>query len=394
MSFRHLYLSAAVSQFGTQISYVALPLLAVTTLNAGEFELGLLSSLATITVLVTGLPAGAWIDRVRKRPVMVTADLARAVLLGSLPVAWWLGGLTMWQLYLVAMLTGVGTLFFDVASHSVLPHIVGRDGLTRANSLLVSTSAAMDISGRSFAGALVALIGAPLAILIDVASYLVSALFLRRLPSPAASTVREPLGPQIAEGVRFVVGNPVLRPIALQGAMVNLGFPLMSVLLPVLIVRELGYREWVFGLFLAVGGAGVLAGSASAHLMGRWLGKARAVWLVSLTTTPAAFLVPLIPQAIWVAALGWFVLTYRTGMNNVLLVSFRQQVTPDSLQGRMNATMRLILMGAVGLGGLLAGVIGATFGTQATLWAGAVVMAFSWLPLVRSEFRHSPLLTR
>ncbi|GAA4063921.1 MFS transporter [Nonomuraea soli] len=388
MSFRNLYLSAAVSQFGSQISYVALPLLAVTALDAGAAELGLLSSLATITVLVTGLPAGAWIDRVRKRPVMVTADLARAVLLGSLPLMWWLGGLTIWQLYLVAMLTGVGTLFFDVASHSVLPHIVGRDGLTKANSLLVGTSAGMDIAGRSFAGVLVGLAGPPLAIVIDAVSYLVSALFLRRLPSPAPAPGRERLGPQVAEGVRFVVHHPVLRPIALQGAMVNVGFPLMSVLLP-MVIRP----AWLLGLFLAVGGAGVLAGSSLAHVMGRWLGNARAVWLVSLTTTPAAFLVPFAEQAIWVAAAGWFVLTFRTGMNNVMLVSFRQRVTPDELQGRMNATMRLILMGAVGIGGLLAGVIGEAFGVTAALWAGAAVMALSWLPLARSEFRQSPVLT-
>ncbi|MFI6476817.1 MFS transporter [Nonomuraea sp. NPDC050663] len=388
MSFRHLYLSAAVSQFGSQISYVALPLLAVTALDAGAAELGLLSSLATITVLVTGLPAGAWIDRVRKRPVMVAADLARAVLLGSLPLMWWLGGLTIWQLYLVAMLTGVGTLFFDVASHSVLPHIVGREGLTRANSLLVGTSAGMDIAGRSFAGVLVGLAGAPLAIVIDVLSYLVSALFLRRLPSPAPTPVRERLGPQVAEGVRFVVRHPVLRPIALQGAMVNIGFPLMSVLLPMIIKPA-----WLLGVFLAVGGAGVLAGSSLAHVMGRWLGDTRAVWLVSLTTTPAAFLVPFAEQAIWAAAAGWFVLTFRTGMNNVMLVSFRQRVTPDELQGRMNATMRLILMGAVGIGGLLAGVIGEAFGVSAALWAGTVVMALSWLPLAWSEFRQSPALT-
>ncbi|MEV0581823.1 MFS transporter [Nonomuraea sp. NPDC050310] len=392
--FRQLYASAAVSQFGSQITYVALPLLAVTSLGAGPGEVGLLASLATITVLVVGLPAGVWIDRVRRRPVMMLADLARAALLASLPLAWWFGWLTMGQLYLVAMLTGVGTLFFDVASHSVLPGLVGRDRLTSANSLLVSTSAGMDIAGRSFAGVLVGLVGAPLAVLLDVLSYLASALFLGRVrqaePAPEPRAPGERLGRQIAEGVRFVVRDAHLRPIAIQGALSNLGYPLLSVLLPVLMIDRLGLPAWVFGLFMAVGGAGVLAGSATAHLVGSWLGRGRAVWLISLTTTPAALAAPLLDAGpwLWVSGVAWFVLTYRTGLNNVLLVSFRQLVTPDPMLGRVNATMRLILMSAVGLGGLLAGLIGELWGVRAAMWTGGVIWALSWLPLVNSPLRR------
>ncbi|WP_084963642.1 MFS transporter [Thermoactinospora rubra] len=391
--FRNFYAASAVSQFGSQITYVALPLLAVTTLHAGPAEVGLLSSLTTITVLVVGLPAGAWLDRVRRRPVMVGADLARALLLASLPLAWWQGWLSMWQLYGVAMATGIGTLFFDVASHSALPHIVGRERLTAANSMLVGTTAAMDVSGRSFAGVLVGLVGAPPAVLADVASYLASAVLLRRLrrpePDPAPSASGERLGAQIAEGVRFMARHPVLRPIAEQGALHNLGYVLMAVLLPVLVVRQLGYPEWVLGVFLAVGGVGMLAGSATAHLVGTWLGRGRAVWVVSLTTMPAAPAVPLLDRGagMWVAALGWFVLTYRAGLNNVLLISFRQRVTPDAMLGRMNATMRLLFMGAVGVGGLLGGLIGELWGVRAALWAGAAVCALSWLPIWRSPIR-------
>ncbi|MFI6293117.1 MFS transporter [Nonomuraea sp. NPDC050790] len=390
--FRNLYLGSAVSAFGAQVGYVALPLLAVTTLRAGPGQVGLLSALATISVLVVGLPAGAWIDRMRKKPLMIVADWARAVLLASVPVAAWLGGLTMEHLYAVAALTGVGTLFFDVAAQSLVPRLVGRERLTEANSLLVGTNAAMDISGRSFAGVLVGAAGAPAAVLLNAAGYLCSALFLRGVPAvetPPARGPRPRLTRQIAEGVRFVLGHATLRPIVLQGAMTNLGFPLYSVLLPVLVVSQLGYPEWVLGLYLAVGGVGTLAGSATAHHVGARLGRGRGVWVVSLVTTPASLLVPLLDGGpwIWVSAAAWFALTYRTGLNNVLLVSFRQRVTPDEMLGRMNATMRLVLMGAVGIGGLLAGLIGELWGVRAALWAGALFMSLSWVPIFFSPLR-------
>lgn len=387
--FRNLYLAGAASQFGSQISYVALPLLAVTALGAGAGEVGLLSALGMLTVLVLGLPAGAWVDRARRRPLMVAADLARAALLLSVPVAWWLGWLTMGQLYLVATLVGAGTLVFDVAAVSLLPGLVGRDRLTAANSALVSTSSAMDIAGRGAAGVLVQAVGAPMAVLLDAASHLWSAAWLRGVHEPApVRDVRPPLREQIGEGLRFLTGNRTLVAIAAQGAMVNLAFPLCSALLPVLLVAELGLPAWVLGAYLAAGSAGVLTGSAVAHLIGRRFGTARAAWLVSLVTTPASLVVPLLDRGgwLWAAGLAWFVLMVRTGVNNVLLVSLRQQITPDGMLGRVNATMRLLLTGAVGLGGLLAAAVGELWGVRPALWAGAVILALSWLPL-RSTLR-------
>ncbi|MER6943369.1 MFS transporter [Nonomuraea sp. NPDC000554] len=392
--FRNLYLAGAISQLGSQIGYVALPLLAVTTLGAGPGEVGLLSALSTLTVLVLGLPAGAWVDRLRRRPLMVATDLARALVLASVPVGWWLGWLSMAQLYLVAMLVGAGSLLFDVASLSLVPGLVGRERLTAANSLLVGTGAGMDIAGRSAAGVLVQLAGAPVAILLDALSYLWSAAWLRRVheppPAPSARPAHESLRSRIVDGVRFLFGNPVLVAALTQGTMANLAFPLCSVLLPVLIVEHLGYPEWVLGAFLAVGGLGVLAGSSAAHLIGRRFGTGRGVWLVSLVTTPTALLVPFLDRGGWLVAgaAAWFALTFRTGINNVLLVSLRQRVTPDDLLGRMTATMRLLLMGALGLGSLLAGLLGEVWGLRAPLWAGGVVMALSWLPLAFGPLRR------
>lgn len=395
--FLHLYLAGAVSQFGTQIGHVALPLLAVTSLGAGAGEVGLLSALGTLTVLVMGLPAGTWVDRLRRRPVMVAADLVRAGVLLSVPVAWWAGWLAIGHLYAVAVVVGAGTLLFDVAAASMLPGLVGRERLTAANTLLVSTGAGMDIAGRSAAGLLVQALGAPVAVALDALSYLWSAAWLRRVPEGLTlvrSGERPPAGGLVTEGLRFLFGNRVLVAAAAQGAMVNLGFPLCSVLLPVLLVDELGYPEWVLGAYLAAGSAGVLAGSAAAHLVGRWLGgTVRATWLVGMVTSPVALLVPFLGAGawLWVAAVAWFVLLFRVGVNNVLLVSLRQRVTPDGLLGRVTATMRLLLTGAVGIGGLLAGGIGEVWGVRAALWAGAAFMTLSWVPiLLLDRGRHDP----
>ncbi|MET7334501.1 MFS transporter [Nonomuraea sp. NPDC005650] len=392
--FRNLFVANAVSQLGSQISYVALPLLAVTSLGAGAGEIGLLAALSTITVLLLGLPAGAWVDRVRRRPVMIATDVGRAAVLLSVPVAWWGGWLSMGQLYAVAVLVGAGTLLFDVASMSLVPRLVGRERLTSANSLLVGTSSGMDIAGRSAAGILVQVAGAPLAVLADALSYLWSAAWLRGVPEPlsTAPAAREPLGRQISAGVRFLFGNPVLVAALVQGTMANLAFPLCSVLLPILIVDQLGYPEWVLGAYLAVGGLGALAGSSAAHLIGRRLGTGRATWLVSLATAPASLLIPFLDRGpwLWAAAAAWFVLTFRTGVNNVLLVSLRQRATPDDMLGRMTATMRLLLMGAVGIGGLLAGALGEIWGVRSALVTGALIMAVSWIPIFLSPLRRQP----
>ncbi|MFF4620331.1 MFS transporter [Nonomuraea jabiensis] len=392
--FRNLFVARAVSELGSQVSYVALPLLAVTVLGAGAGEVGLLSALGTITVLALGLPAGAWVDRVRRRPVMIATDVARAGVLLSVPVAWWAGSLSMGQLYAVAVLMGAGTLLFDVASMSLVPGLVGRERLTSANSLLVATGAGTDVAGRSTAGVLVQLTGAPLAVLVDALSYLWSAAWLRGVPEPpvAASPAREPVRRQIVAGMRFLFGNAVLVAALIQGTLANLAFPLCSVLLPVLLIGRLGYPEWVLGAYLAVGGLGALAGSSAAHAIGRRLGTGRATWLASLATAPASLLIPLLDRGpwLWAAAAGWFVLTFRTGVNNVLLTSLRQRVTPDDMLGRMTATMRLLLMGAVGVGGLLAGALGEVWGVRSALWLGAVIMAVSWVPFLFSRLRHEP----
>ncbi|MBB5786432.1 MFS transporter [Jiangella mangrovi] len=392
-----LFAAAAASKLGLQVGSLALPLVAVLALSASPGEVGLLATLTTAAFLLIGLPAGVWVDRMRRRGVMIAADLARAVLYASFPVAWWLDALTLGQLYAVALLTGVATVFFDVSAHSYLPHVAGRDRLIEANSVLGSIDSVVHIGGRSAAGFLVQLASAPAAVVVTAAGYLVSGGFLlgirRREPSVAsglAAAPREPMLRSIGAGVRFVAGHPVLRAVAVAGAMTNLGMQLILVMLPVLLVERLGMSAGVLGLFFAVGGVSGLIGAATATRVVRRLGAGRALWLLGVVIAPAGLLVPLIDAGplLWLAGLGWVIVVYKIAVDNVVLVSFRQKVTPDHLLGRQTATMRFLLTGAVAIGAGLSGLIGGLAGPRTALWAGAVVLALVWVPLYLSPLRR------
>jgi MFS family permease len=391
--FRLLFAAAAVSKLGTSVGYVATPLIAVTALHATPGEVGLLATLSTVSFLVIGLPAGAWTDRMRRRGVLVAADVARAALLCSVPVAWWLGMLHLWQLYAVVLLCGVGTVFFDVANQSYLPQVVGRPALLVANARLVSVDAANDIAGRGVAGFLVALVTAPVAVLVDAVSYLVSALFVLRVrhreEPPARTNTR--LWHDMTEGIAFVARNPVLRAIAMSGALANLGIVLTVTMLPVVLVDEMGVSPAVLGLFLASGGVGTLLGSLVARSLARRVGAGRLSWLGAVLTAPCGFGMPFVADGpmMWLACAGWVLVTAVVGTNNVVLVSFRQSVTPDRLLGRMTASFRFLLMGALAVGAAASGVIGEAVSPRAALVVGATATALRAVPILASPLRKA-----
>ena len=391
--FHLLFAAAAVSRLGTSVGYVAMPLVAVTALHATPGQVGLLATLSTVSFLVIGLPAGAWTDRVRRRGVLITADVARALVLCSVPVAWWLGVLHIGQLYAVVLLTGIGTVFFDVASQSYVPQVVGRSALLAANARLVSVDAVNDIAGRGVAGYLVALVTAPVAILVDAASFLVSAAFVSRVrhrePVPAPAGTR--LWRDMTEGVVFVARHRVLRAIALSGALVNLGIVLIVTMLRVVLVDGLAVSPAVLGLFLASGGVGTLVGSLCARPLARLVGAGRLSLVGALVAAPCGFGMPFVGRGpwLWVAGAGWVVVTAVVGSNNVVLVSFRQSVTPDRLLGRMTASFRFLLMGALAIGAAAAGAIGEAASPRAALTAGAAAIALVWLPILASPLRTS-----
>jgi MFS family permease len=390
--FRRFITAAAAGKLGTQIGYVAIPLLAVTTLHADAGQVGLLATLSTLSFLLIGLPAGAWVDRVRRRKVMIAADVARGLLLASVPAAWLTGHLGIGQLYAVVLLNGVATVFADVGEQSFLPALVGRAQLPAANATLVGMDALNQIAGRSAGGLLVQLISAPAALLVNACGYLWSAAWLTTIRKPEPTPVRGPdkrLVKEIKEGLVFVVGHPVLRAIALASACNNLSIQVSVTMLPVLFVHDLGFSEGVLGLYLAVGGLGVLLGSRAAKRIGPRLGQGRTLWIVGLVVAPFGFLVPLASSGwgLCPAVLGWLLTTFRVGVNNVIQVSFRQRCTPDGLLGRMNATMRFVLTGALAIGSALAGAIGEFAGARAALWVGAAGLAVVWIPLYLSPLR-------
>ncbi|MBV6698222.1 MFS transporter [Kitasatospora aureofaciens] len=401
--YRLLLTATAVSRTGTAVGSLALPLAAVLALHSPAWQIGLLAALSTAAFLLLGLPAGAWVDRLPKRPVMITADLTRAALLATVPAAWALGHLTFPHLCAVALLTGTATVFSDIAAQSHLPALVGRDRLTSANAHLVTVDALAQTAGRSAAGFLVSLLTAPIAVLVDATSYLASACLLRRIHRPEPAPTAPPrkdghrdghrnthrLASEIREGLRFVLGHPLLRPIALAGALTNLSVQICQTLLPVLFARTLHLPDAVTGLFFATGGVGVFTGSLLARPLARRVGAGRVLWMVGLGIAPLGVLVALVDRgpALWCAAGAWLLTTVKIGIDNVIKVSFRQHATPDHLLGRMNATMRVLLTGALTLGAALAGTLASLTSVRTALWVGAAGLMLVWIPVFRSPLR-------
>ncbi|MFF5706390.1 MFS transporter [Streptomyces sp. NPDC012794] len=386
--FRALFGAAALSQFAANTGYIAVPLLALTALDASPAQVGALAALSTAAFLLIGLPAGAWVDRLRTRRVLITADLARAGLVASLPLAWWLDVLTLPQLYAVVLLTGCATVFGEVGSQSALPQLVGRGGLVRANAALATLMAVANIAGRGAGGALIALLTAPVALACAALGHLGSGLRMlsvRPVPKPPAAA-RIPLRAQISEGLRHVLGHSELRALALTASLNNLGGSMINAMLPVLFVAELGLSAGALGLFWAAGGAGLLCGARLARPFAARAGYGTAL---TLSLTPAALLVPMADRGpwLWAAGAGWLVSTVTIGSGNVLGVSLRQHLTPDPLLGRMNATFRFMLTGAIALGSAASGLLAELAGLRTTLWAGAALLALSFVPTLLSPIR-------
>ncbi|GAA0421500.1 MFS transporter [Streptomyces luteireticuli] len=390
--FRLLFAAGVLSHLGGNVGYVAVPLLAVTVLDAGPGQAGALAALSTAAFLLIGLPAGAWVDRLPARRVLVAADAARAVLFASVPVAWWLDRLSLPQLYVVVLLSGCATVFFDVGSQSVLPELVGRERLVPANAAIVGLMAGATVAGRGAGGFLVQLCTAPLAVAGGAAAYLASAVGLtriRRRDGPLRQPAARRLRTEVAEGLRHVLGSRELRALALTAALGNLGAQMVNVMLPVLFTRELGLPAGALGVYWAAGGLGLLLGAAAARRLAARVGHGRAPALAGLWCAPAGLGVALVGNGpwLWTAGVCWLVVTAKTGIDNVLGVSLRQRLTPDALLGRMNATFRFLLTGAVAVGSALGGLLGQTLGVRAAIWTGAVCLAAAFLPVFCSPLR-------
>jgi MFS family permease len=375
--FRQLFIADTVSQFGTQISVLALPLVAVLALNASAFEVGLLAACETVAFLLVGLPAGAWVDRMRRREVLIVGDLGRALVLATVPLAWWLGALSMPQLYVVGLLTGVLTVFFDVAYQSYLPHLVGRENLVEGNAKLEAVHGVAQIGGPAVAGVVIQWLSAPVAVVADAVSFVVSAAavgLIRKREQRPERGADQRLGREIAEGLRFVVGNRLLRAIAICTGSSNFFSAMLGAMLVLFLVRDLGQPPSVLGLVLSIASVGGLLGALTATRIARWLGQGPTIWISMAVAGPFGLLWPL-AQAdwrMWVAAVAGGVSWFCGVVYNITQVSFRQGLTPEPLLGRMNATMRFLVWGTLPLGGLVGGLLGQHLGVRETIWVAAI----------------------
>jgi MFS family permease len=391
--FRRLWLGETVSEFGTQISVLAMPLTAVATLHASTFQVALLTALQTAAFLLIGLPAGAWVDRMRRRPVLIGADIVRALLLASVPVAAVLHVLTLGQLYLVVFVTGLATVFFDVAYQSYLPLLVGREHLIEGNGRLEASHSVARTGGPTIAGYLVQAVTAPVALLADATSFLWSAAWIGRIrhrePVPARAA-RPALRQEIGAGLRVVLDHPVLRAIASYGATVVLFMSLERAIEVVFLLRTLRLSASGIGVLYSLSSIGSVLGAFAAAPLTRRVGQARMILLSALGANASMLLIPLSGRGAGLAfyAVGSGAASFCIVVSNIVSVSFRQALIPDHLLGRVNATMRFLLWGTLPVGGLIGGALGTAIGLRATLWVAAVGGVLSVLWLVASPLRR------
>lgn len=392
--FRKLWAGQTVSMLGTQVTLLALSLVAIKMLRATPFQVGLLSAAEFVPFLLIGLPAGAWLDRLRRRPVMIMADVIRAAVLGVVPAAAALGDLRLRLLYAVVLVAGAMTVLFDVAYAAYLPSIVSRDRLLDGNAKLEFSRSGATLVGPGLAGLLIQALGAPAAIVADAVSYVVSALFVTAIRQPENAPANAPdssgkMRGQVIEGLRFVIGHPLLRPIALCTGIMNLAFGAIQAVLLIYAVRVLHLASAQIGVVFAVGNGGPLLGALVSRRLGRWLGPGPAIVGSGVMCGAGTLLFPLgtsASGAVFLCA-GLFLSEFASMTYNVTQVSLRQAATPSRLQGRINGTMRFVVWGVIPLGSLLGGVGGTLIGPRGVLWLAVPVNLAAALPPLLSSVR-------
>jgi MFS family permease len=391
--FTRLWLGQTISVVGTQVTVVALPLLAITTLHASTVEVGVLAGAETLPFLLVGLPAGVWVDRWRRRPVLIAADAGRGLLLASIPIAYAFDALHMAQLFVVAFGVGVLTVFFDVAYQSYVPALVQGEALIDANARLeVSYSAGQSV-GPGIGGVLVQALSAATAILIDTVSYALSAVILLGIkareeapPDHDAGDAAGTMVTAVREGLAYVLRHRLLAPIAACSALFNLFSAMSMAVFLLYAVRDLDLSAATIGLLFTAGGLALVGGTLLMARVGTRLHTGLALSIGAVVQGAAFLLVPAAPRS---AATPFFFAAIAleqvfSPAYNITQISLRQTVTPPRMHGRMTATMRFLVWGSLPLGSVLGGLLGSAIGRHATLWVSAIGGALSALPILLS----------
>jgi MFS family permease len=393
--FLKLWSAETVSQFGTQISLLALPLVAIDIIHASVFEVAALTTVEFLPFLLVSLPAGVWVDRLRRRPILVAGDLARAALLASVPIAYAFGVLTIWQLYGVGFFVGVATVFFDIAYQSYLPSLVERNELVDGNAKLEISRSAAQIGGPGLAGLLIELLKAPLAVLFDAVSFFASALFLfkirkaERAPRDEGAE-RGRMRDEFREGLAYVLKHPYLKNIAACTALFNFFGNFIFAVLLVYARRELGLSPLAIGVAFVLGNLGPLLAAFTANRISNRFGIGPTIIGTAILGGPMFLLIPFAPHgnaAIVVLAAAFVVGGFMGVIYNVAQVSLRQAITPERMQGRMNSVMRFIVWGVIPLGALVGGALATWIGLKETLIVGGIGACLPFLPVLFSPVR-------
>ncbi|MFE1345772.1 MFS transporter [Streptomyces sp. NPDC058757] len=385
-NFRLLLVGETTSKLGTSVTSVLLPLVAVTALHASPFVMGVLTAASWLPWLVLGLPAGAWVDRLPVRRVMLVCNAVSGAVFLSVPAAWWLDTLTIQHLLGAALLSGAASVFFSTAYSAYLPQLVATDQLMRRNAQLQAGDQAARVAGPGLGGLIAQALGSVPGLLLDAASFLVSSLCLLAVrpdaprPDPAP---RRPLGREIAEGVRFVLGDRLVRAVTAFGAAVNLAVAGLQAVQIVFLVRTVGVGSDTLGWLVSCGGLGGVLGGLAAGRLAERLGSARTLLVVQFATSPFGLLVALTAPGPRLAffVLGTLVLFAGVVACNVVIVSFRQAYCPPEMRGRVTATTLFLNFGTIPVGALLGGSLASLFGARAAMCAvtAALVAAGGFL---------------
>ncbi len=394
----NLWGAATVSTYGSLVTRTALPFTAILLLDASPAAVGILRVAELLPGFIFGLVAGAWVDRLRRKPIMIVTDLGRALLIATIPLAAFLGWLGLGHLYIVAALVSALSVFFDVAYQSILPSLVKNDELVEANSKLSAALSVAEASAFSSAGWLIQLLTAPAAILVDAFTFVASAGLVARIRDPESSSI-EPgssesqpsIASDVAEGLRAVWHQPVLRGMVLAGVAQNLAFGLVGTVFLLYVNQEVGFEPGILGMIFAVGGISSFLGAMIAGRMPRFgVGTVMVASLV-LAAIGEAF-VPLATAANTVGVL--FLIGQQIVADSALTVydinqvSLRQAIAPVHILGRVNASVRVTEFGAILLGTVIAGFLGEVVGLRETLWLGVALSLVAAVALALSPVRE------
>jgi MFS family permease len=388
-NFVRLWLSETVSLFGSHITFLALPITAVLLLNADPAQMGILGACQYLPFLLIGPFAGVWVDRLPRLPVLIGANIGRALLLSLIPLAVLLNMLSIVQLYILGFLVGTLTLFFDVAYQSFFPSVVDRANLIEGNSKLEVSRSVAQIVGPGLGGTLVQILTAPIAILFDSISFIISALLLSSIraqekPSRSQESTQT-VWQEMVDGGTLVIRNPVLRALALAAGTFNLFNSMTTVILILYMSDILGISPGIIGVIFTIGACGSLLGAVTVERIGHILGVGPTIiWAIVLASI-GAILVPLASGSLFVIVVflitAQFLESLAVVLYNVQEVSITQAITPDQMLGRVNAIMRMITWGTLPLGSLLGGWLAQFITIRPTLVISAVgqLIAIIWL---------------